>query len=123
MLRCADVFIQNLAPGATDRLGLGSSRLRAEFPRLVVCDIGDYAPGTPDHERKAYDLLVQAESGLASVTGSAQSGPSRVGVSIYDIATGQAANAAILEALLMRERTGDGSHLQRSRCSTPWQST
>ncbi|HWA45740.1 MAG TPA: CaiB/BaiF CoA-transferase family protein, partial [Hypericibacter adhaerens] len=98
--------------GATDRLGIGSPALRARYPRLVVCDIGGYAPGTPDDNRKAYDLLIQAEAGLASVTGSAASGPSRVGISISDIATGQAAYAAILQALFQRERTGRGSHLQ-----------
>lgn len=118
MLAAADVFVQNLAPGATDRLGIGSARLRAEFPRLIVCDIGGYAPGTPDYERKAYDLLVQAEAGLASVTGSEASGPSRVGISICDIATGQAAYAAILEALLVRERGGSGCHLQISLFDT-----
>lgn len=118
MLARADVFIQNLAPGATGRLGLGSAELRARFPRLIVCDIGGYAVGTPDHKRKAYDLLVQADSGIAAVTGSAESGPSRVGISICDIATGQAAYAAVLEALLSRERTGRGSHLQLSLFDT-----
>jgi crotonobetainyl-CoA:carnitine CoA-transferase CaiB-like acyl-CoA transferase len=118
MLARADIFVQNLAPGATDRLGLGSARLRARYPRLIVCDIGGYAPGTPDYERKAYDLLIQAEAGLAGVTGSAESGPSRVGISICDIATGQAAYAAILEALLRRERSGRGSLLQLSLFDT-----
>lgn len=118
MLAQADVFVQNLAPGATDRLGIGSTALRARHPRLIVCDIGGFAPGTPDHERKAYDLLIQAEAGLASVTGSQSSGPSRVGVSICDIATGQAAYAAILEALFRRERTGRGAHLQISLFDT-----
>jgi crotonobetainyl-CoA:carnitine CoA-transferase CaiB-like acyl-CoA transferase len=118
MLSRADVFVQNLAPGATDRLGIGSTALRQRFSRLIVCDIGGYAAGTPDQERKAYDLLMQAEAGLASVTGSADSGPSRVGVSICDIATGQAAYAAVLEALLQRERTGRGSHLQISLFDT-----
>lgn len=118
MLARADVFVQNLAPGATDRLGIGSARLRSEFPSLIVCDIGGYAPGTPDYDRKAYDLLVQAESGLAGVTGSAESGPARVGVSVCDIATGQAAYAAILEALLRRERSGEGCHIQLSLFDT-----
>lgn len=118
MLEQADVFVQNLAPGASDRLGLGGAALRARFPRLVVCDIGGFAPGTPDHGRKAYDLLLQAEAGLAGITGAAGSGPSRVGVSICDIATGQAAFAAILEALLRRERTGEGAHLQLSLFDT-----
>lgn len=118
MLASADVFVQNLAPGATERLGIGSADLRARFPGLVVCDIGGFAPGTPDYHRKAYDLLVQTETGLASVTGSRMSGPARVGISICDIASGQAAYAAILEALLLRARTGRGSHLQLSLFDT-----
>jgi crotonobetainyl-CoA:carnitine CoA-transferase CaiB-like acyl-CoA transferase len=118
MLGQADVFVQNLAAGATDRLGIGSAALRERFPRLIVCDIGGYAEGTPDHRRKAYDLLIQAETGLAGVTGSEESGPSRVGISVCDIATGQAAYAAILEALLLRERTGRGSHVQLSLFDT-----
>lgn len=118
MLASADVFVQNLAPGATDRLGIGSADLRKRFPRLIVCDIGGYAPGTPDHDRKAYDLLIQAEAGLAGVTGSASSGPTRVGISISDIATGQGAYAAILEALIVRARTGEGAHLQVSLFDT-----
>lgn len=118
MLGQADVFIQNLAPGATDRLGIGSSDLRRRFPRLIVCDVGGYAPGTPDHSRKAYDLLMQAEAGLSAVTGSEASGPTRVGISICDISTGQAAYAAILEALFVRDRTGQGSHIQISLFDT-----
>ena len=118
MLGKSDVFVHNLAPGATERLGLGSSGLRARFPRLIVCEISGYAPGTPDYERKAYDLLVQAEAGLASVTGSATSGPSRVGISICDIATGQAAYAAVLEALLRRERSNAGALIQISLFDT-----
>jgi crotonobetainyl-CoA:carnitine CoA-transferase CaiB-like acyl-CoA transferase len=118
MLAKADVFIQNLAPGATTRLGLGAEDLRARYPRLITCDISGYAPGTPHHRRKAYDLLVQAESGLAGITGTRDSGPSRIGVSIADIATGQAAYAAILEALLRRARTGQGSAIQLSLFDT-----
>ena len=118
MLVKADIFVQNLAPGATDRLGLDSIELRRRYPRLIVCDIGGYASGTPDHQRKAYDLLVQAEAGLAGVTGSPSSGPSRVGISICDIATGQAAYAAILEALIARQRTGRGCHIQLSLFDT-----
>ena len=118
MLSEADVFVQNLAPGATDRLGIGSAALRAAHPRLIVCDIGGFAPGTPDYLRKAYDLLIQAEAGLATITGTEGSGPSRVGISISDIATGQAAYAAILEALLRRSRTGEASHLQLSLFDT-----
>lgn len=118
MVAKADVFVQNLAPGAAGRLGLGAQALRARHPSLIVCEIGGYAPGTPDHLRKAYDLLVQADAGLSAVTGSAGSGPSRVGVSVCDIATGQAAYAAILEALLRRRRDGQGAHLQVSLFDT-----
>lgn len=118
MLAQADVFIQNLAPGATGRLGLGAAELRARYPRLITCDVSGYAPGTPHHTRKAYDLLVQAESGLAAITGTQASGPSRIGVSIADIATGQAAYAAILEALLRRAKTGEGSAIQLSLFDT-----
>ena len=85
MLAKADVFVQNLAPGATERLGLGAASLRARHPRLIVCEISGYAPGTPDHDHKAYDLLIQAEVGLASITGTKDSGPSRVGVSILSL--------------------------------------
>jgi crotonobetainyl-CoA:carnitine CoA-transferase CaiB-like acyl-CoA transferase len=118
MLSQADVFVQNLAPGATGRLGLGSAQLRSRHPRLIVCDIGGFAQGTPDHERKAYDLLIQAEAGISALTGSADSGPSRVGISICDIGTGQAAYAAILAALIKRGRTGEGAHLQVSLFDT-----
>jgi crotonobetainyl-CoA:carnitine CoA-transferase CaiB-like acyl-CoA transferase len=118
MIAKADIFVQNLAPGATERLGLGSERLRARHPQLIVCDISGYTAGTRQFERKAYDLLVQAEAGLSGVTGSESSGPVRVGISICDIATGQAAYAAILEALIRRGRTGAGSHLQLSLFDT-----
>jgi crotonobetainyl-CoA:carnitine CoA-transferase CaiB-like acyl-CoA transferase len=118
MLAKADVYIQNFAPGAMARLGFGSAALRARHPRLVTCDISGYAPGTPHHERKAYDLLIQAEVGLAHITGTPSSGPSRVGVSIADIATGQAAYAAILEALIARERTGQGAAIELSLFDT-----
>ena len=118
MIATADVFVQNLAPGATDRLGLGSAALRRQHPRLIACDISGYTAGTPHYDRKAYDLLVQAEVGLAYVTGSEASGPSRVEVSICDITTGQAAYAAILEALLRRARSGQGCHIQLSLFDT-----
>jgi crotonobetainyl-CoA:carnitine CoA-transferase CaiB-like acyl-CoA transferase len=114
MLNKADVYVQNLAPGAAERLGLGAAELRVRHPRLIVCDISGYAPGSPDYERKAYDLLIQADAGLSGITGTPESGPSRVGISIVDIATGQAAYAAVLEALLRRARTGEGSHIQVS---------
>lgn len=118
MIASADIFIQNLAPGAADRLGLGSATLRQRHPRLITCDISGYAPGTQHERRKAYDLLIQAESGLAGITGTADSGPSRIGISIADIATGQAAYAAILEALLRRARTGEGSAIALSLFDT-----
>jgi crotonobetainyl-CoA:carnitine CoA-transferase CaiB-like acyl-CoA transferase len=118
MLGRADIFVQNLAPGATGRLGIGSAELRARHPRLIVCDISGYTAGTPMHERKAYDLLIQAETGLAFVTGSEGSGANRVGISICDISTGHAAYEAILEALILRGRTGKGSHIQLSLFDT-----
>ena len=118
MLSEADVFIQNLAPGATGRLGIGSAELRQRYPKLITCDISGYAPGTPHYTRKAYDLLIQAEAGLSAITGSESSGPMRIGVSIADIATGNAAYAAILEALLRRARTGQGSQIQLSLFDT-----
>ncbi|CAM5202374.1 carnitine dehydratase [Bosea thiooxidans] len=118
MIAKADVFIQNLAPGAAERLGLGSAALRERHPRLITCDISGYAPGTPHYRRKAYDLLIQAEAGLSAITGTPESGPSRIGISIADIATGQAAYAAILEALLKRARTGEGSAIALSLFDT-----
>ncbi|PHQ63826.1 MAG: carnitine dehydratase [Sphingobium sp.] len=114
MLAKADVFIQNLGPGATGRLGLGSEALRAAYPRLITCDISGYAPDTPDAKRKAYDLMIQAESGLAGITGTEASGASRIGISICDVTTGMTAHAQILEALYRRERTGEGSAISVS---------
>jgi len=109
----ADVFIQSLAPGATERLGLGSSSLRERHPRLITCDISGYGERGPMHDLKAYDLLVQAESGLVSVNGAP--GPwGRIGVSICDITAGMNATQAILEALLLRESTGQGNALKVS---------
>ena len=109
----ADVLVQNLKPGAMARLGLDVTHLRAEHPRLICCSISGYGDDGPLARRKAYDLLVQAESGLASITGSAHE-PSRVGISVVDIATGATAHAAILEALLKRGRTGDGADIRVS---------
>jgi itaconate CoA-transferase len=103
----ADVFIQNLAPGAAARAGFGSAELRARYPRLITIDISGYGEEGPYAGMKAYDLLVQAESGLAMVTGH-PAGPGRVGVSVCDIACGMAAYAAALEALLARHQTGVG---------------
>ena len=108
ILARADVFIQNLAPGAAARAGFGAQALRARHPRLVTVDITGYGTGHGYAEMKAYDLLVQAESGLASITGH-PAGPGRVGVSVADIACGMNAHAAVLEALLARAQTGAGA--------------
>ncbi len=110
MVREADVFIQNLAPGAAERLGFGAEALRAAFPRLITCSISGYGEEGPLSDLKAYDLLVQAESGLAGVTGNAH-GSARVGVSVCDIAAGMTATQAVLAALFARERTGRGRHI------------
>jgi itaconate CoA-transferase len=113
ILSRADVFVQNLAPGASQRLGLGAADLRAQRPELITCDISSYGDEGPYAHRKGYDLLIQAESGLASVTGSPDA-PGRIGVSVCDIATGMNAYAGILEALIARGRTGLGAPLQVS---------
>ena len=110
ILAHADVFIQNLAPGAAERAGFGSSALRARHPRLVTVDISGYGAGHDYADMKAYDLLVQAESGIASITGH-PAGPGRIGVSACDIACGMAAHAAVLEALIARGVTGQGRSL------------
>ena len=113
VLARADVFIQNLAPGAAVRAGFGHAALRARHPRLITVDISGYGAGHAYAEMKAYDLLVQAESGLASITGH-PAGPGRVGVSACDIACGMAAHAAVLEALIGRGVTGVGRHVEVS---------
>jgi len=113
ILARADVFIQNLAPGAAARAGFASAVLRAKHPRLITVDISGYGDGGDYATIKAYDLLVQAESGLASITGH-PAGPGRVGVSVCDIACGMAAHAAVLEALIERGRTGQGRALSTS---------
>jgi itaconate CoA-transferase len=113
MLAKADVFIQNLKPGAIARLGFAVERLRRAYPRLIVCSISGYGEEGPYAQRKAYDLLIQAESGLASVTGGPEA-PSRVGVSVCDIASGMDAYEAILEALLARGRSGEGAAISVS---------
>src|SRR5437899_2048638 len=105
MIARADVLVQNLKPGAMAKLGFAVERLRGEYPRLVVCSISGYGESGPYAQRKAYDLLIQAEAGLVSVTGTADA-PARVGVSVVDIATGVNAYAAILEALLARATSG-----------------
>jgi itaconate CoA-transferase len=108
LLEDADVFVQNLAPGATARLGLGAADLAARYPRLIVCDISGYGSSGPYCDRKAYDLLVQAETGLVSVTGTPET-PAKVSISIADIAAGMYAFTGMLTALYQRERTGKGT--------------
>jgi itaconate CoA-transferase len=103
----ADVLIQNLAPGAAERAGFGSAAMRARHKRLITVDISGYGDHGPYKSRRAYDLLVQAESGMASITGT-EHAPGRIGVSATDIGTGMYAHAAILEALLARQKTGEG---------------
>lgn len=106
----ADVFIQNLAPGAIDRLGFSPEVLRERHPRLITLSISGYGEDGPYRDLKAYDLLVQAESGLSSITGTPE-GMTRVGISICDIAAGATAHQAVLQALYARERTGKGRHI------------
>jgi itaconate CoA-transferase len=109
----ADVFVQNLVPGAADRLGLGADTLRSANRRLIHCSISGYGPDGPYRLKKAYDLLIQCEAGLVTSTGTPQT-PSKAGISIADIATGMYAYSGILTALLDRERTGRGASLQVS---------
>jgi itaconate CoA-transferase len=113
ILSKADVFVQNLAPGAARRAGFGAEALRATHPRLIVCDITGYGEEGPYAEMKAYDLLIQCETGLASITGGPE-GPGRVGVSVADIGCGMNAHAAILQSLYERERTGRGQAISVS---------
>ncbi|MDA0358460.1 MAG: CaiB/BaiF CoA-transferase family protein [Proteobacteria bacterium] len=113
MLTKADVFIQNLMPGALDRLGVSMAALRAADPRLITCDISGYGASGPFAQMKAYDFLVQAEVGLAQITGAPEE-PGRVGVSVCDIAAGMTAHAAILQALVARGRTGEGRAIEVS---------
>src|ERR1700729_681163 len=109
----ADVLLQNLKPGSMDKLGFSLDRLKKDYPSLVCCTITGYGDEGPYAHRKAYDLLIQAESGLASITGGPE-GPSRVGLSIVDIATGATAHASILEALFARTRNGQGADIRIS---------
>ena len=111
LLTSADVFVQNLAPGAAARLGLTHEALSPQNPKLVTCDISGYGESGPFVQKKAYDLLIQAESGLISITGSPDE-PSRVGISIADIATGMYALTGILGALLRRGRTNQGANVK-----------
>jgi len=107
----ADVFIQNLAPGAAKRLGLGAETLTAKHPRLIVCDISGYGDSGPYAHKKAYDLLVQSETGVLSTTGTPDT-PSKVGISIADIATGMYAYSGVLTALFGREKSGKGGRVE-----------
>ena len=113
LLTRADVLIQNLAPGAAERMGLGAQALRISHPRLVVCGISGYGDSGPYRDRKAYDLLIQAESGLLSVSGTPDQ-IARAGISVADIAAGMYAYSSILAALIQRGRTGEGSRIDVS---------
>lgn len=113
MVSKADIFMQNLMPGALERLGLSSAELRAADPGLITCDISGYGSDGPFQQMKAYDFLVQAEVGLAEITGAPEQ-PGRVGVSICDIAAGMTAHQAILQALYARSRTGKGRGIEVS---------
>ena len=113
MIARADVFVQNLAPGVIDRLGFDADALRAANPRLITCSISGYGDDGPYRDLKAYDLLVQAESGLSSITGN-EHGLCRVGVSVCDISAGMTALQAVLQALFARERNGRGRHVSVS---------
>ncbi|MDG3009897.1 CoA transferase [Rhodococcus sp. D2-41] len=109
----ADVFVQNLAPGAADRLGFGAAELRRDREDLIVVDLSGYGTAGPFRDRKAYDMLVQAESGLISITGTPEA-PAKTGVPSADIAAGLYTFSGVLGALFRRERTGKGAHVQIS---------
>src|SRR4029079_16675822 len=113
----ADVLIQNLAPGAAERAGFGSAAMRTRDKRLITVDVSGYGDHGPYKNRRAYDLLVQAESGLASITGT-EHAPGRVGVSATDIGTGMYGHAAILEALIAQQKTGVGRTISASLFSS-----
>ncbi len=113
LLETADVLVQNLAPGAAARMGLGFDELSAANPKLIVCDISGYGDDGPYRDKKAYDLLIQSEAGFLSVTGTPDE-PSKAGNSVADIAAGMYAYSSILAALLQRGKTGQGSHIDVS---------
>jgi itaconate CoA-transferase len=121
LLQQADVLVQNLAPGAAQRLGLAFATLQERYPKLIVCDISGYGEGGPDSERKAYDLMIQGEAGFLSVTGN-ETEMAKAGCSIADIAAGMYAYSNILAALLQRARTGKGCHIDISmlEAMTEW---
>ncbi|HNL41934.1 MAG TPA: CaiB/BaiF CoA-transferase family protein [Ottowia sp.] len=113
LLKTADVLVQNLAPGAAARMGLSYEALKGHNPRLIVCDISGYGADGPYRDKKAYDLLIQSEAGFLSVTGTPET-PSKSGISVADIAAGMYAYTNILSALLLRGKTGEGSHIDVS---------
>jgi itaconate CoA-transferase len=113
LLQSADVLVQNLAPGAAARMGLSFEALNATHPQLIVCDISGYGEDGPYRDKKAYDLLIQSEAGMLSITGTPED-PSKTGNSIADIAAGMYAYSNILSALLLRGKTGQGSHIDVS---------
>jgi itaconate CoA-transferase len=113
LLAKADVFVQNLAPGACDRLGLGTAELRRRYPRLVICNLSGYGSSGPYRDKRAYDLLIQSEAALLSITGTPET-PSKVGISIADIAAAMYAWSGILTALLVRKDTGEGTAIEIS---------
>lgn len=110
ILAKADIFIQNLAPGVIERIGFDPVQLREDNPRLITCSISGYGHEGPWRDQKAYDLLIQAESGLCAINGTPEA-PARVGISVCDIAAGMSAHQAILQALYARERTGEGRRI------------
>jgi itaconate CoA-transferase len=113
LLERADVFVQNLAPGAADRLGTAPAALRERYPKLVVCNVSGYGSSGPYSQKKAYDLLVQSEVGLISITGTEET-PSKVGISVADIAAGMYAYSGVLTALLARHASGQGTTIDVS---------
>ena len=113
LLAGADVFIHNLAPGAMSRLGFASADVRRQHPRLIVCEVSGYGSSGPYRDKKAYDLLVQSETGVLSITGTEQE-PAKVGISVADISAGMYAFSSVLAALLRRGKTGEGSTLEIS---------
>lgn len=113
LLKTADVLVQNLAPGAAARMGLSYAALKAHNPKLIVCGISGYGADGPYRDKKAYDLLIQSEAGFLSVTGTPET-PSKSGISVADIAAGMYAYTNILSALLLRGKTGEGSHIDVS---------
>lgn len=113
LLGKADVFVQNFAPGACDRLGLSTAELRRRYPQLIICNLSGYGSTGPYRDKRAYDLLIQSEVGLLSVTGTPET-PSKVGISIADIAAAMYAFSGILTALLLRKETGQGTSVEVS---------